>query len=102
PLCIAAAQPYVDETPSAPVPLAACNAGNAANPPAEEAAGLAVRSPRGGAFPFYAYRAAGRLPDGREVGLVRANAGNTADLSRLVALRRSPGAAGEVLLTVET
>jgi len=102
PLCIAAAQPYFTQTVPPPVPVTACNAGNAHNPPQAGKAGLVVVGPQSAAYPFYAYQRLGALPDGREVGLVRANGGNSLNISEIVALRRRASADGEVMLSVDT
>ena len=102
PLCIAAAQPYFDNIVPPPVPVAACNAGNAHNPPKPGRAGLVVTGPQSAAYPFYAYQRLGALPDGSEVGLVQANAGNSLNVSEIVALHREPRADGTVMLSVDT
>jgi uncharacterized protein YecT (DUF1311 family) len=103
PLCIAAAQPSLGDNaaPSA-VPLKACNAGNQANQPEHSGQSLVVHNPQTAMYPVVSYQTLGTLPDGREVGFLYRNAGNTLESTEIIALRRAAQPNGDTLLTTET
>ncbi len=103
PSCIAAAQPYFgDDAAPPPVPLQACNAGNQANPPQRSGQSLIVHNPQTAQYPVVNYQTLGTLPDGREIGFLYRNGGNTLESTEIIALRRAAQQNGDTLLTTET
>ncbi len=100
PLCLMDLIGFEPDVP--PVPVAACNRGNAHVPVEIKDGTLSATGASEGSLVYLAYQPIGALPDKRQALLVHWNGGGSGLFSLVGAVRRAAGSRGESVISMDT